>query len=138
MPNPNAMSAATAPALPPRHDAPSCELDAAALSRLRELDPSGTNHVVQRVMAAFENSLVRLLQQADAAQADNDLAGIRHVAHTLKSSSASVGALELSAQCALIEQQLREHRTEQLAQQLGALRGEAARALRAVKATLAA
>jgi HPt (histidine-containing phosphotransfer) domain-containing protein len=131
------MPAAVTPALPPpERDASACELDAAALSRLRELDPSGHNHVVQRVMVAFESSLMRLMQQAEDAEAENDLGAIRHVAHTLKSSSASVGALELSAQCALIEQHLREHRTEQLAQQLGMLRSEAERALRAVKATL--
>ncbi len=137
MPNPNAMPAAVAPALPPRHEAPACELDATALRRLRELDPSGNNHVVQRVMVAFESSLTRLMQQAEVAEAHQDLGAIRHVAHTLKSSSASIGALELSAHCALIEQDLREQRTDQLAQHLGVLRGEAARALRAVRATLA-
>ena len=137
MPHLTAMPAAVVPALPPGRDAPPCELDAAALGRLRELDPHGNNHVVQRVMVAFESSLMRLMQQADMAEADNDLGAIRHVAHTLKSSSASVGALELSAHCALIEQHLREHRTDQLAQQLGVLRGAAERALRAVKATLA-
>lgn len=136
MPQPTAMSAAVAPALPPRREAPACELDASALRRLRELDPSGHNHVVQRVMVAFESSLTRLMQQAEVAEADNDLGAIRHVAHTLKSSSASIGALELSAHCALIEQHLREQRTDRLAHDLAVLRGEAERALRAVKTTL--
>ncbi|MEO7852429.1 MAG: Hpt domain-containing protein [Rubrivivax sp.] len=136
MSNPTATPQAAATALPPRHDAAAAlafELDATALNRLRELDPTGENHVLQRVMVAFEGSLTRLMQQADVAQSSNDINAIRHVVHTLKSSSASVGALELSSCCALIEQQLREHRTEHLAQHLGAWRSEAARVLVAVK-----
>ncbi len=82
-------------------------LDAQALQRLHELDPDGRQGVVQRVLTAFDNSLARMITQlqaqADAADADV-VAGI---AHTLKSSSASVGALPLSRACAEIEARLR-------------------------------
>jgi HPt (histidine-containing phosphotransfer) domain-containing protein len=83
-------------------------LDAESLERLRELDPQGANGLLPRVLRAFDTSLGRLLGQLDEARARNDAAAMRHVAHTLKSSSASVGALELSRICADIERRLRE------------------------------
>ncbi len=78
-------------------------LDAAALERLRELDPKGENQLLQRVLKAFETSVARLVPQLLQARAAADSAAIRHVAHTLKSSSASIGALALSQMCAHIE-----------------------------------
>jgi HPt (histidine-containing phosphotransfer) domain-containing protein len=46
---------------------------------------------------------------------------IRHVSHTLKSSSASLGATTLSARCADIEAMAREGRIQGLAGQLDAM-----------------
>ena len=83
-------------------------LDAESLERLRELDPQGANGLLPRVLRAFDTSLARLLGQLEEARARDDAAAMRHVAHTLKSSSASVGALELSRICADIERRLRE------------------------------
>lgn len=82
---------------------PATVLDAAALERLRELDPKGENQLLERVLKAFEASVARLVPQLVQARVAADLAAIRHVAHTLKSSSASIGALELSKICADIE-----------------------------------
>jgi HPt (histidine-containing phosphotransfer) domain-containing protein len=78
-------------------------LDAEAIARLRELDPGGQGLLLQRVFAAFEKSLSRLMPQIEHARDTADGAGIRLVAHTLKSSSATVGALGLSRVCAEIE-----------------------------------
>ena len=109
MSNPSSHPQADADAAVAAPDDQVSMLDAAALGRLRDLDPSGDNRVMERVMRAFESSLSKLLAQAEAAQSLHDHAAIRHVAHTLKSSSASVGALELSRRCAEIEVHLREH-----------------------------
>lgn len=89
-------------------------LDAAALARLRELDPQGHTGLVERVMRAFDTSARRLLGLLRDARARQDHAGIRHVVHTLKSSSASIGALHLSRLCAEIESMIRNDRTEGL------------------------
>jgi HPt (histidine-containing phosphotransfer) domain-containing protein len=78
-------------------------LDAQALQRLRELDPHGENQLMTRVVNAFEISVKRLMPQLVAALPGLDLAAIRHVAHTLKSSSASMGAIKLSKICAELE-----------------------------------
>lgn len=98
-------------------------LDPEAIRRLRELDPSGGNKLLERVVAAFSTSLDRLLPElARAREGDTlDLAVVRHVSHTLKSSSASLGAMALSARCADIETQAREGRCEGLSEQLDAM-----------------
>jgi HPt (histidine-containing phosphotransfer) domain-containing protein len=82
-------------------------LDADALARLRELDPSGKSRLLERVLRAFETSATRLADQFADARARNDMQGIRHVVHTLKSSSASIGALALARICAEIESSIR-------------------------------
>ncbi len=59
---------------------------------------------------------------------------LRVIAHTLKSSSASVGALELSALCADVEARLRDQRVEGVEAQLDALAVEARRILAGLSA----
>jgi HPt (histidine-containing phosphotransfer) domain-containing protein len=89
-------------------------LDAEALARLRELDPSGQSQLLARVLRTFLTSLERLLPQMNEARASDDLGGVRHVAHTLKSSSASIGALQLSQLCAVIEKAARQQQSADL------------------------
>jgi CheY-like chemotaxis protein len=111
-------------------------LDAQALERLRELDPTGANGLLARVLKAFEGSLQRLLQQLQDARGVEDLSSVRHVAHTLKSSAASVGALELSKLCADIERSIRQEETEGLDGLLDGMVAESARLLAALKPAL--
>jgi HPt (histidine-containing phosphotransfer) domain-containing protein len=85
-------------------------IDEQALQRLRELDPKGESRLLERVLEAFDNSVNRLVPQLQEAAACGDTAAVRHVAHTLKSSSASVGAKALSEMCARIEAAIREGR----------------------------
>ena len=101
-------------------------LDAAALSRLTELDPRGENHLLQRVFEAFETSATRLMPQMQQAQIAHDAFGIRHVVHTLKSSAASIGALELSKRCADIETMIRTEQMQDLDTSIAAMLAELA------------
>lgn len=112
------------------------QLDEQALARLRELDPEGRHGVVLRVLGAFETSLLRMLPQLVAARERGDAAAVGMVAHTLKSSSASVGALSLSACCAEIERAVRVGEAADLASQVENLLSEGERALGAVRAML--
>ncbi len=102
---------------------PAALLDPEAIARLRELDPGGSNKLLERVVAAFSTSLDRLLPDLARARAGAsiDLAVVRHVSHTLKSSSASLGAQTLSTRCSDIESMVREGRTEGLSEQLDAM-----------------
>ncbi|KPF49478.1 hypothetical protein D621_14685 [beta proteobacterium AAP51] len=105
--------------------------DPVALERLRELDPDGRHGVMQRVMTAFETSLARMLVQLQAERSGGSAAVVSSVAHTLKSSSASVGATVLSQACADIERRLR-------AGEPGSLDDDVERLLRAGEDALAA
>lgn len=107
-------------------------LDAQAMAALQRLDPSGAGGLVARILAAYTQSLPRLLGQLASARAAADPAAMRQVAHTLKSSSASVGALQLSRLCADVESKLRDGQTEGLEPQLDALADEGARVLQAL------
>lgn len=111
-------------------------LDAGALARLAELDPTGENRLVDRVLQAFRASVARLRPQLDAARRSGDRSAIRMVVHTLKSSSASIGALTLSQLCAQIETVIRVDATADLSAPLAALDTALDDALLAIDALL--
>jgi histidine phosphotransfer protein HptB len=121
----------------PAANPPGSVLDAQALDNLRQLDPGGQGRLLVRVLGTYRSSLARLMRQLDDAEGRADAAGMRLVAHTLKSSSASIGALELSGLCALAEQALRDGQVDGLAALLERLRSEASRVDRAVELLLA-
>jgi HPt (histidine-containing phosphotransfer) domain-containing protein len=99
-------------------------LAADALDRLRELDPQGAGQLLQRVFGAFQASIARLLPQLREASAAGDLASVNLVAHTLKSSSASIGATSLAQICGEIESMIRLHQTGNLAARVDAMCAE--------------
>ncbi|QPF73140.1 response regulator [Roseateles sp. DAIF2] len=133
-------------AMPPQSTPPAAApagplLEPEAIARLRELDPGGSNQLLERVVAAFLKSLDRLLPDLEQARAGGehglDLAAIRHVSHTLKSSSASLGALKLSQRCAEIETMARQGQTEGLDILLDGMHDEVALVREALKELLA-
>jgi PAS domain S-box-containing protein len=137
---PPALHESTMPSQPstPATPTPDTVLDAQAIARLRELDPGGGNKLLDRVIAAFVKSLDRLLPELDRARAAGlDLAAVRHVSHTLKSSSASLGALKLSQRCAEIEGMARNGQTEGLDILLDGMHDEVARVRGALNELLA-
>lgn len=101
-------------------------LDAQALANLAQLDPTGASKLLSRVLTAYRGSLARLLPQLTAARMSLDLGTLKLVTHTLKSSSASIGALDLSALCGAAELALREGRLDGLPRILDDLLAEAA------------
>ena len=100
---------------------PALVLDAAALAGLRELDPTGQNRLMERLFIAFQTSTARLMPQLLESQRNADLQGVRHVAHTLKSSAASVGGTKLSGICADLEARIRLGQPGDLQPQVEAL-----------------
>jgi CheY-like chemotaxis protein len=113
-------------------------LDRQALQRLQDLDPKGDNKLIERVSKAFENSVGRMLPQLEDAIKVGDHAGIAHVAHTLKSSSASIGALKLSQMCAEIEAMIRRPTGEDLTTRISAIRPEVERVTASLRLLLEA
>jgi CheY-like chemotaxis protein len=111
-------------------------LDASALDRLRELDPKGENQLLSRVIKAFESSAAKLMPQLQDSRRAGDNTGVRHVAHTLKSSSASIGAIKLSQLCAEIEIKIRTDKLENLDELSDAMCAEVEIVLQALKRLL--
>lgn len=111
-------------------------LDESALARLRELDPTGQAGIVARVLATFDASLQRLQSQFNAAVQSGDAEAMRQVAHTLRSSSASVGAMDLSVACRGVENAVREGRLPDLPAEAARLQQEFPRAVAAVRQAL--
>jgi HPt (histidine-containing phosphotransfer) domain-containing protein len=113
-------------------------LDAGALDQLRQLDPTGGSSFVVRVLGTYERSLERHIAEARQAQAASQWEALGRTAHTLKSASASVGALAFSALCAEVESLVRQHDTAGLQATLARFFSEAGRVRDAVLAQMPA
>ncbi|AKJ30961.1 response regulator [Caldimonas brevitalea] len=103
--------------------------DPEAVARLRELDPHGQNKLLPRLFRTFQASLLKLVPQMVEAAQVNDGNAVRFTAHTLKSSSASVGALQLSALCAELESAVRGGDAGPFGDRVDVLQREAQRVL---------
>jgi CheY-like chemotaxis protein len=88
---------------PPPASTAAPPLDANILECIRQLQQSGAPDLLGKVIQAYLTETPKLLDRLLAAfhQADADTA--RHVAHSLKSSSANVGAVRLAALCKELE-----------------------------------
>jgi len=113
-------------------------LDPAKLAELRALDPNGHASLVPRVLATYQNSLARLVEQLQVARLAARWDDVARAAHTLKSSSGSVGALAFSGLCAEIERVTRAGDVLSAQRLLVGFPAEHARVVEAVAAALAA
>ena len=120
--------AAAAP--PPVEDAPSAQpppppvLEPEMLDELREI----AGDEAQAIVNLFLEDAPRLIRLMEQASAMPDLEVMREAAHALKSSSANVGALALSAAAKRIELGARAHALERPAVAVALLIAEYARA----------
>ena len=78
------------------------ELDEDALRDLSALEVAGEK-LIHRVAAMFRDKTPTLLESLLEAARTGNVEGLRMMAHSLKSSSACVGALGLSKQCEMLE-----------------------------------
>jgi len=88
------------PAPPARSDeaAPAeAAIDWAALDRIAQLQRPGRADVVEKVIQGFEQSTPPVLIALEAAITEGNFQSLKEGAHKLKSSSANVGAVQLSA-----------------------------------------
>lgn len=119
---------------PPPLDEP--PIDETVLARLQELDPSGQQGVLRRVLTAYRQSLERHLDELSVALDGSDRVALLRASHTLKSSSAAVGALVFSQRCGELEAACRDGESPPSAGQVEALIHEGRRVMRAVGAML--
>lgn len=108
-------------------------LDLAVLEELREVTGAG----LRGIIALFLEDAPRLIGQLEAASAQPDLDAMAMAAHSLKSSSANLGAMALSAAARRIELGAREHALERPAIAVALVIAEFARARMGLQGYLA-
>src|SRR5262249_10473415 len=83
-------------------------IDTSALDRIRALQRSGGPALLRKVIDLYLADSRGLLDNLRQAAAKADAPGLQRAAHTLKSSSANVGAIGLAARCQKLEAAARE------------------------------
>jgi two-component system, sensor histidine kinase and response regulator len=127
-----------------RLTAPARESDAASteainlrtLEFLRRLDPAGGEELVARVLRAFLESADASLRCVQHAIQASDSTRLTQAAHTLKSSTANIGAEVLATLYQRLETASREGRMEEVQALLAAVEREQARAIVLIRAIL--
>jgi two-component system sensor histidine kinase/response regulator len=82
-------------------------LDLAALKAIRELDAGNTAGLLGQVVAMYLEAAPPLIRQIEDGLVSRDAGGVKFAVHTLKSSSANLGARRLAELCAALEQSAR-------------------------------
>ena len=83
------------------------DLDPEAIARIRRLDPDGQSGLLARLLRTYLDALARELDRITLALDGGALEEAAQRAHTLKSSSASVGASAVASAAAELEQAVR-------------------------------
>lgn len=119
------LTAARSPApTPATVPAPHDNINRQALENIRALSPSNGNALLERVLQAYVNDTPTHLQTLRQAIAADDASNLRKAAHSLKSSSANVGAQALAQACKEMEQLGRDGSTEGAADMLAGMERE--------------
>lgn len=96
-------------------------LDPTVLDKFRQRERKGRKNVLSRVVNAYlEQSSEHLRQLLEAAR-NGDASGVQFAAHTLKSSSASVGAIKFADLCKGMEERAKAQKIDDTEAQLQAL-----------------
>ncbi len=85
------------------HDVEPAMLDFAVINRIRDMERRGAARLLERLVATWLESAARLVADVEAALAREDAGALRQAVHTLKSSSANLGATGLARLCADLE-----------------------------------
>jgi two-component system, sensor histidine kinase and response regulator len=121
---------ASAPALPRADD--NTTIDESMLDNIRALAPGET--LLRQVLAAYLESSPKLLSELSNALASAETDRAHRAAHTLKSSSANVGAFRLSEICREVEAQVRDGELGAPREALARIHSEYERAAAALRA----
>jgi signal transduction histidine kinase/DNA-binding response OmpR family regulator len=78
-------------------------LDNSALDAVRQLDPDGSDRLLSRLIALYRDDSSQLLADIDNGLKAGDAEAVARAAHTLKSSSANLGATNVAAIARQIE-----------------------------------
>lgn len=113
------------------------QLDPKALNQIRALQRPGAPSILQKVIMSYLNNSLQLIEALHLATHQNDASALQHTAHSLKSTSATVGATTLAGLCKELESVERGQRTENAASLVSAIESEYARVREALNVELA-
>jgi PAS domain S-box-containing protein len=97
---------ATGSATPQAPSAPT--IDPSVIELIRDMERRGATRLLERLVSTYITTAAKLIEQASYALKTGDFESLQHAAHTLKSSSANLGAIELSRRFATIERLARD------------------------------
>jgi HPt (histidine-containing phosphotransfer) domain-containing protein len=109
-------------------------LDHSAIEAVRQLDPDGQDRLLSRLIALYRDDSSQLLADIDNGLKVNDAEAVARAAHTLKSSSANLGATNVAAIARQIEHSARNGDIKDLAGSVTKLRAQRTVALSELEA----
>ena len=113
-------------------------LDHSAIDAVRQLDPDGNDRLLARLIALYRDDSSQLLADIDNAMKSGDASSVARAAHTLKSSSANLGATNVAAIARAIEHAARNGDLTELPASVTKLRAQRTVALSELEALDAA
>ena len=125
-----AASAAAVPDAPPDGGA---VIDMKTLDSMRPLQRAGQPDVIPRVIGLYLSNAPSMMEELQTAVERGETATVYRLAHSLKSSSAMVGALRLSALCKTLEARARETKDGAVQEGLPEIEAEYARVVEALR-----
>jgi CheY-like chemotaxis protein len=108
----------------PLEQPPETILDRSALQDILQLDPHEGTALLSEVVTSYLEDACKLLQTLKASSLQGDLSTLQRAAHTLKSTSAMLGATQLADLCRELETQARMGTLEQVAPKVRQLEAE--------------
>jgi signal transduction histidine kinase/DNA-binding response OmpR family regulator len=109
-------------------------LDQTAIEAVRQLDPDGKDRLLARLIALYRDDSSQLLADIDNGLKSGDADAVARAAHTLKSSSANLGATNVAAIARQIETQARTGNLADLSGSVTKLRAQRTVALSELEA----
>ena len=99
---PVSVAAAPAPAAEPDAGENDAQvLDMAVIERIRQMEQRGAARLLERLINTYAATAAKLMADAERAMAQGDATALRNATHTLKSSSANLGATACPPLCCL-------------------------------------
>jgi CheY-like chemotaxis protein len=102
-------------------------IDQKALDNIRALQIKGAPDILSQSIQIYLNDTPKLLKKIEEGVASGDAAAVQKAAHSLKSSSANLGAMQLSALCKELETCGREGNLEDTSQLLDQIKAQVVR-----------
>ena len=108
-------------------------LDSSALDQIRTLEKEGASNLVEEVIQLYLRDAPTLKGAMVEAVAQGNADGLRKAAHTFKSISATIGALELAKLCKEAERMGKEGKLVNIEEVLAGVEGEYKRVVEALE-----